>query len=210
MQRSIPLQMKQPSRLIHLLFLLLILLTALYLYLSSPESALPLAAQMEEAIGINASREVYEEAISYAGKNLANELDIDLENYDISLEDYRTIVGTATRKFGNCQQYRLIPLETRPYSCFTCTSRPTVILSAGQTFKIGQTCGNKQSRYGSELPEPGLKYFIEFEGNIFEVMVAEYVKLMLFQQSIERKEIIRINQLSGLEMPLPPGNKILR
>ena len=64
--------------------------------------------------------------------------------------------------------------------------------------------------YGSELPEPGLKYFIEFEGNIFEVMVAEYVKLMLFQQSIERKEIIRINQLSGLEMPLPPGNKILR
>ena len=84
------------------------------------------------------------------------------------------------------------------------------MLSPGQTFKIGQTCGGKQSRYGSRLPEPGLKYYTEFEGNLFEVMVAEYVKLILFQQSIERKEIIQINQLSGLEIGLPPGNKMLR
>ena len=50
----------------------------------------------------------------------------------------------------------------------------------------------------------------EFEGNIFEVLVAEYVKLVLFKFSTERKEIIKNNQLSDMEMQLPPGNKILK
>lgn len=70
-------------------------------------------------------------------KNLAIELDIDVETYDLSLEDYVAIVEAAEQKFSNCQQYRLYPLAPRFYSCYTCTSRPTVILHPGQTFKIG-------------------------------------------------------------------------
>ena len=211
MQQSIPIQTRQPGRFILPLAVLVLLLTGLYLHLSSPNiGPLPLAVHLEKAIGIDAPPDVYEAAIAYAVKNLAAELDIGLENYDLSLEDYEVIVEAAGQKFNRCQQYRLLPFKIGPYSCFTCTSRPTVILNAGQTFKIGQTCGDQKSRYGSELPEPGLKYFEEFEGNIFEVLVAEYVKLILFKFSTERKEIIKNNQLSDTEMQLPPGNKILK
>ena len=41
-------------------------------------------------------------------------------------------------------------------------------------------------------------------------MVAEYVKLLLFQYSKERQDILKNNNLPALEMTLPPGNKILR
>lgn len=211
MQRSIPVQSRQAPRFVLPLALLMLLLTGLYLHLATPKSGpLPLAAQLEKAVGIDAPPGVYEAAIAYALKNLAAELDIGLENYDLSIEDYEAVVEAAEQKFINCQQYRLLSFEPRTYSCFTCTSRPTVVLNAGQTFKIGQTCGNQNSRYGSKLPEPGLKYFEEFEGNIFEVLVAEYVKLVLFKFSTERKEIIKNNQLSDMEMQLPPGNKILK
>lgn len=41
-------------------------------------------------------------------------------------------------------------------------------------------------------------------------MVAEYVKLFLFQYSLERQKILKQNNLPSVEMNLPPGNKILR
>ena len=104
----------------------------------------------------------------------------------------------------------LYALAPAPYSCYTCVSRPKVILNEGQTFKVGQTCGTEKSRYASGLPEPGLFYLIEFRGNLFEVMVAEYVKLLLFQYSKERQNILKNNKLPVMEMQLPPGNKILR
>ena len=161
-------------------------------------------------IGIEAPMEVYQEAIAYTAKNLALELDIDLENYDLSMEDYRAIVEAAASKFSDCHQYKLYALTPGLYSCYTCATRPKVILNEGKTFKIGQTCGARESRYGRELPEPGLVYLAEFWGNLFEVMVAEYVKLLLFQYSKERQDILKTNNLSAMEMPLPPGNKILR
>lgn len=219
MEHSVPIQMKQrsakltpkPGGFLLPLAILMLLLAGLYVYLTSQNSQqLPLVAHLEQSIGIDAPADLYEDAIAYAAKNLAIELDIDLENYDLSMEDYQAIVETATQKFNNCQQYRLISLGPRSFSCYTCVSRPKVILHFGQTFKIGQTCGDQKSRYGSELPEPGLKYFEEFGGNIFEVLVAEYVKLVLFKVSTERKEIIKNNQLSETEMQLPPGNKILK
>lgn len=119
-------------------------------------------------------------------------------------------VEAAASKFGDCHQYRLYALAPAPYSCYTCVSRPKVILNEGQTFKVGQTCGTEKSRYASGLPEPGLFYLIEFRGNLFEVMVAEYVKLLLFQYSKERQNILKNNKLPVMEMQLPPGNKILR
>lgn len=176
----------------------------------SSSEALSLPAHLEQAIGIEAPGDIYEKAIAYAVKNLAVELDISLENYDLSLEDYQAIVEAAGTKFGDCHQYKLYALAPSPYSCYTCVSRPKVILKEGQTFKIGQTCGTRASRYGRQLPEPGLVYFTEIRGNLFEVMVAEYVKLLLFQYSKERLEILKQNNLSAGEMQLPPGNKILR
>lgn len=80
----------------------------------------------------------------------------------------------------------------------------------GQTFKIGQTCGDEKSRYGSSLPGQNLKFFREMEGNIFEVMVAEYLQLKLFQYSAERKLMIEQNRLQDAALLLPPGNKITR
>ena len=129
----------------------------LYLYLTSHHSqSLPLVAQLQRSIGIEASPDIYEEAIAYAAKNLAVELDIELENYDLSKEEYQEIMAAATSKFGDCHQYRLYALAPAPYSCYTCVSRPKVMLSKGQTFKIGQTCGTEKSRYTSGLPETGL------------------------------------------------------
>lgn len=193
------------------LAILMLLLAGLHLYLTAQHSQpLSLAVHLGQSIGIDAPPDIYEDAITYAVKNLAIELDIELENYDLSMEDYQALVEAAGQKFNNCQQYRLISLGPQSFSCYTCVSRSKVILHSGQTFKIGQTCGDQKSRYGSELPEPGLKYFVELEGNIFEVLVAEYVKLILFRASPERKEIIKNNQLSETEMQLPPGNKILK
>ena len=211
MDHSIPIQMRRPSRFILPLAILMLFLTGLYLYLTSQNSqSLPLSVHLEQSIGIDAPPDVYEDAIAYAIKNLAIELDIDVENYDLSMEDYQALVEAAASKFGDCHQYRLYALAPAPYTCYTCVSRPKVILNKGQTFKIGQTCGTEKSRYASGLPEPGLFYLIEFRGNLFEVMVAEYVKLLLFQYSKERQDILKNNNLPALEMPLPPGNKILR
>ena len=132
MQQTIPVQMKKPSAFILPLAILMLLLTGLYLYLTTRHSQpLPLAAHLERSIGIDASPAIYEDAIAYAAKNLAIELDIDLENYDLSMEDYQAIVETATQKFNNCQQYRLISLGPRSFSCYTCVSRPKVILHFG-------------------------------------------------------------------------------
>lgn len=149
MQRSIPVQSRQAPRFVLPLALLMLLLTGLYLHLATPKSGpLPLAAQLEKAVGI-APPGVYEAAIAYALKNLAVELDIGLENYDLSREEYEAVVAAAATKFGDCHQYRLYALAPGPYTCYTCVSRPRVILSEGQTFKIGQTCGTEKSRYTS-------------------------------------------------------------
>lgn len=211
MDHSVPIQMKQTGGFLLPLAILVLLLTGLYLYLTAQNNQpLPLPAHLEQSVGIDAPPAIYEEAIAYALKNLAIELDIDVKNYDLSMEDYQAIVDAAASKFGDCHQYRLYALAPAPYTCYTCVSRPKVILNEGQTFKIGQTCGSRESRYGHELPEPGLVYAAEFRGNLFEVMVAEYVKLLLFQYSKERQDILKNNNLPVLEMPLPPGNKILR
>ncbi|MCB0632557.1 MAG: hypothetical protein R2824_34790 [Saprospiraceae bacterium] len=143
-------------------------------------------------------------------QKLELELDIDLENIDITLDDYKALMREAAEKFGRCQQYKLVVLKPGRFPCYTCTILKNILLSPGQTFKIGQTCGNERSRYGTNLPEPGLKYLVEFEGNAFEVLVAEYVRLKLFQYSQERQMILEINQLTESEMLLPPGNKITR
>ncbi|WP_143473271.1 hypothetical protein [Flavilitoribacter nigricans] len=188
---------------------LLLIFSILYIKTSvSTASTLEqyLSAQFEGEI----SRHVLEEAIQYSTEKLSTELDIDLENIDITMDTYREIVREATEKFGRCQQYRLLILEPGRFPCYTCNSRKSVLLSAGQSFKIGQTCGNEKSRYGSNLPAAGLRYFLEFEGNAFEVLVAEYIQLKLFEFSGERKLILQANQLTESEMLLPPGNKITR
>ena len=98
----------------------------------------------------------------------------------------------------------------RTFPCHTCTTQPKIALLPGQTFKIGQTCGDEKFRYGSRLPEPGLKFFQEMEGTIFEVLVAEYIQLKLFRYSVERKAMLQHNHLPAGELQLPPGNKLLR
>lgn len=193
------------------LSLLLILIT-IYATLSTATkyTAVSIEASMQQRIGIEASTEIYQAAIASATKNLAQELDIDLDIYDITEEDYQALMEAAASKFGNCHQYRLYVLSPNLYSCYTCHSKPRIWLQGGQTFKIGQTCNGQKARYGSSLPEPGLKYFIEYEGSIFDVLVAEYVKLFLFRSSKERDAIIKHNALSATELHLPPGNKILK
>lgn len=165
---------------------------------------------LSQRMDATVSGQLLEEAIQYSGQKLAMDLDIDLKKIDISLDDYRELVREATEKFGRCQQYRLIVLQPGRYPCFSCSSRMEVLLAPKQTFKIGQTCGNEKSRYGTSLPEPGLKYYREFEGNAFEVLVAEYIQLKLYQHSQERQLVLKANQLSDTEMLLPPGNKITR
>jgi len=193
------------------LSLLLILIT-IYATLSTAvkHTEASIEISMQQRIGIEASTEVYQAAITSAAKNLAQELDIDLDNYDITEEAYEALMEAAASKFGNCHQYRLYVLSPNLYSCYTCHSKPRIWLQGGQTFKIGQTCNGQKARYGSSLPELGLKYFIEYEGSIFDVLVAEYVKLFLFRSSKERDAIIKYNALSATELHLPPGNKILK
>ena len=193
------------------LFLLLILIT-IYATLSTSakRTAVSIDALMQQRIGIEASTEVYQAAIASAAKNLAQELDIDLDNYDITEEDYQALMEAAASKFGNCQQYRLYALSARYYKCYTCKTKQMILLNHGQTFKIGQTCSTKGERYGNSMPAPDLFYLVEHRGNIFEVLVAEYVKLMLFRNGHERQLIVKQNGLQPKEMLLPPGNKILR
>ncbi|PHN07825.1 hypothetical protein CRP01_04700 [Flavilitoribacter nigricans DSM 23189 = NBRC 102662] len=208
MSFSIPIR-RTAGLTMYIIIPLLLIFSILYIKTSvSTASTLEqyLSAQFEGEI----SRHVLEEAIQYSTEKLSTELDIDLENIDITMDTYREIVREATEKFGRCQQYRLLILEPGRFPCYTCNSRKSVLLSAGQSFKIGQTCGNEKSRYGSNLPAAGLRYFLEFEGNAFEVLVAEYIQLKLFEFSGERKLILQANQLTESEMLLPPGNKITR
>lgn len=67
------------------LSLLLILIT-IYATLttSAKRTAVSIDALMQQKIGIEASTEIYQAAIASAAKNLAQELDIDLDNYDIT------------------------------------------------------------------------------------------------------------------------------
>jgi hypothetical protein len=120
------------------------------------------------------------------------------------------LTKAAAEKFGDCEQYRLLAITHQNFTCYSCSSKHHIVLGSGHTFKIGQTCGSEASRYGKQLPEQGLKYFAEFQGNIFEVLVAEYIKLTLYRVSEERKLIIQQNGLSDQELLLPPGNKILK
>ena len=193
-----------------MLLLLALLFMVLFLYCTIWYSTNTLLDEMQEKVAIEASPTLYKEAISYATKTLASELDIELENYDIGLDEYQSILETAKDKFGDCQQYRLYALTPALYTCYTCVTKPKVLLESGQTFKIGQTCGSQKTRYGDRLENERLFYLIEYRGNIFEVLVAEYVKLLLFHSSLERKQIIKNNKLTNEEMHLPPGNKITR
>ena len=43
-----------------------------------------------------------------------------------------------------------------------------------------------------------------------KLLTSEYVKLLLFRTSKERKNILNQNALLDQELQLPPGNKILR
>ena len=202
-------QQRAGQPVIFLLFMLLLTLCFFYLktqFFVRQSLTDYLAEQFEKPI----SNRLISEATTYSAQKLGLGLDIDLENIDITLDDYKALVQEATEKFGKCQQYRLVVLKPGRFPCYTCTILKNVVLSPGQTFKIGQTCGNERSRYGTNLPEPGLKYFVEFEGNAFEVLVAEYVRLKLFQYSQERQMILETNQLMESEMLLPPGNKITR
>jgi hypothetical protein len=211
MQQTITIRSKPFNPfLIGLILFMAIISTLYYLIGSVGTSFSSLSAQLSKEIAVNASQELMQKAIAYAAEKISEELDIDLENYDLSVEQYMEIVEVAEKKFGGCHQYRLYAASPRVYSCFTCSSTSKVTLNSGQTYKIGQTCGTQKTRYGSELPEPGLVYVREFRGNIFQVLVAEYVKLLLFQHSKERKLILETNNLSDSEMLLPPGNKIAR
>lgn len=206
---SFTLRYRSGNLVLFLLFLFLITVGVTYLQLHLPRQQ-SLHDHLFQSLDISISRQLLEEAIQYSGQKLAMELDIDLKNIDITLDDYQELVREANEKFGKCQQYRLIVLQPGRYTCFSCSSRMDVLLTAKQTFKIGQTCGDEKSRYGTSLPEPGLKYFREFEGNAFEVLVAEYIQLKLYQYSEERRLVLKTNQLTDTEMVLPPGNKITR
>lgn len=209
MERHIPLKSRYTMPSTAALMLLLALTVVLY-YNWSGKVKFSLSRHLAGELGIEASTAIYKDAITRTLEHLALELDIDLEHYDLTWEEYESVLEAARDKFGDCQQYRLVASAYRDFSCYTCTSKHHVLLNVGQTFKIGQTCGGQKTRYGSQLPEPSLKYVTELEGNIFEVLVAEYIKLSLFRSSGERKQIIEQNRLGGQELPLPPGNKILR
>lgn len=195
------------------LIFLLILLAGLLIYLqfkTVKAATDPLVQQLAQSTGIDAPEAIFQEAIRLAAKNLAEELGIDLKNYDLTKAEYEALVQAAAEKFGFCEQYRLFSRTQSFFPCYSCQTKPKIVLSYGQTYKIGQTCFDQFGRYGKELPDPNLVYREEFKGNIFEVMVAEQVKLLLFRFSNERQNIIKINSLLDTELERPPGNKILR
>ena len=169
-----------------------------------------LTEQMAKTIGIDAPEAIFHEAIQLAAKNLAEELGINLENYDITQEEYEALIAAAVEKFGFCEQYRLCPRISGYFVCYSCNTKPKILLQVRQTYKIGQTCFEEKGRYVSGLPHPYLVYKPEFKGSIFEVLVAENVKLLLFRYSLERKIIMKTNNLLDTELLLPPANKILR
>ncbi|MEZ4994924.1 MAG: hypothetical protein R2824_31185 [Saprospiraceae bacterium] len=114
---------------------------------------------------------------------------IQLENYDLTMEEYEALLAMAMERFGFCEQYRLYPMASGLYPCYSCVALPSIQLNRGQTYKIGQTCFEEKGRYGASLSKHDLFYLKEFEGTIFEVLVAEKVKLLLFRYSNERKTV---------------------
>lgn len=195
--------------LISLLFLALLLVGALQIA-SVRMATDPLANQLAQTTGIDAPVPVFQEAIRLAAKDLATELGIDLENYDITQAEYEALVQAAAEKFGFCEQYRLLARTSGSFPCYSCTAQPQIFLQIDQTFKIGQTCLEEKGRYPGQLPAPNLTYQKEFTGSIFEVLVAEHVKLLLFRYGNERKSILKANNLLESELLIPPGNKILK
>ena len=210
---QLTLSKQQPNAPSILLLLFLLGLLALLYYRSFTTPAGTgdgLTSRMRVAIAIPASEATYRSAIELAAKNLALMLGIELENYDISSAEYQALVDAATKKFGHCEQYRLYSIAGGWYPCYACLSKPRIELLAGQTYRIGQTRGDQKTRYSQGLPEPGLFYLVEYRGNVFDVLVAEHVKLQLFRFSRERQQMIEWNRLATTELILPPANKILR
>lgn len=211
MPSTLALRRSGPPPVLLLTALLLLLLLVLYYQFRSVQSATdPLVQHLSQTTGIDAPPAVFAEAIRETAKKLSEALGIDLNNYDLTQAEYETLVEAAVRKFGLCEQYRLYAVSGGQYNCYTCPTRPRIMLQAGQTYRIGETCLGETGRYREGLPEPGLVYLAEFVGNIFEVLVAENVKLLLFRMSHERKAIIKANNLGETELLLPPANKILR
>ncbi len=211
MDASIPIKARYSLPFGPIIVLLLALLLMLAIWNIGGRQAAPsLAETLEKKRGVAASPQIYEAAILQAASDLAFALGVNLEDYNITLEQYEALTKAAAEKFGDCEQYRLLAITHQNFPCYTCSSKDRIVLGSGQTFKIGQTCASEASRYGKQLPEQGLKYFAEFQGNVFEVLVAEYIKLTLYRVSKERELIIRQNGLSNQELPLPPGNKILK
>lgn len=199
-----------PSLVPVILFLLLVGLLSYWQLKSVKITTDPLVQHLTQLTGIDAPEPVFQQAIQLAAKDLADALGIDLQNYDLTLEEYEELVATAVERFGFCEQYRLLARITTTYNCFSCVSQPRIILQFDQTYKVGQTCFGEKARYGKGLSQQNLFYQKEFQGNIFEVLIAEQVKLLVFRYSEERQRIIQHNQLLTEELLLPPGNKIVR
>ena len=211
MQRTLLLQEKTSPPFFLFAILILALLVFLYLQFRSVQSVTnPLVDQLQKTIEIDASKALFEEAIRATALKMAEELGIDLGNYDISLEEYEELAAAAAEKFGICEQYRIYSITGGLYNCYPCVSKSKILLLPGQTYKYGQTCLGEKGRYIKGMPEPNLFYLTEFKGSIFEVLVVEHIKLQLFRFSKERELMIQQNSLLKTELLLPPANKILR
>lgn len=110
MDHSISIGPKQVNPL--LIVCLFVALCFLVFYLIFiPKSPVDLiSGKLSDQLNVSMSNQIISEAIVHAAKSLGEELDIELGNYDLSLEQYRQIVKAAEQKFGDCHQYRLIPL----------------------------------------------------------------------------------------------------
>ncbi|GEM_PF-6639938 len=91
----------------------------------------------------------------------------------------------AKTRIGNpCAQYVLEATLDGWYYCHHLPSK-RIYLNAGQTWKIGKTCMEDDTRYQGGFPDERLLMFREFEGTAEQCLLVEKVKLYAYFLSTE-------------------------
>ena len=106
----------------------------------------------------------------------------------------------SLRELEEAEQYALFVRVPGYYPCFNCDSTH-IFLNAGELWRYGSTVKKQEGRYPSSRRIEGMRYTVQFTGNIFECKKQELIKIYnypLLPENIKRiKPLIR-----------PPGNKI--
>lgn len=117
-------------------------------------------------------------------------------------------IKTKTYDLKICEQYALLALENGFFPCYNCEGTAKIYLKIGEVWKYGKTCNGVQGRYPSGLPNPNLRYQMQFTGTEEQCLIIE--KQKIYSYILLPENVLRAKETGTQPLMRPPGNKIDR